>query len=81
MRNRPSVFVSETEFDRAMVQIMIGSKSVRTITFPSTVIRVQGGAFEDSPLLKSAILNEGLERLGECEEEDYDDEDGVFCST
>ena len=81
MQDKLSVFVSETEFDRVMSQIMTGSRSTRTIMFPSTVIRVQEGAFEDSPLLKSAILNEGLERLGECEEEGYDYEDGVFYNT
>lgn len=81
MQDRLSVFVSETEFDRVMSQIMTGSRSTQTITFPSTVIRVQVGAFADSPLLKSAILNEGLEKLGELEEKDYDYEDGVFCNT
>lgn len=34
-----------------------------TITFPSTVKRAQGEAFEKNDWLRSVVLNEGLERL------------------
>ena len=57
------VFVSETEFDRNMSQLARGAGNIRTITFPSTVREVEYNAFEDNRSLKSAVLNEGLEKL------------------
>lgn len=39
------LFVSETEFDRAMQLIVEGTQKGRTITFPSTVRETAGNAF------------------------------------
>ena len=59
------IFVSETEFDRSMSQLVKGAKGARTVTFPSTVREVEHGIFEGDQSLRSAVLNEGLEQLRE----------------
>lgn len=58
---------------------MKGAQKIRTITFPNTVKEAQGGAFQENKCLRSAILNEGLERLegGDGNDPHY----GVFTAT
>lgn len=68
------LLVSWTLLDRDMSQIVLGLPKIRTITFPSTVRIVQDGAFCRT-LLMSAVLNEGLEKLGECPGNSY----SIFC--
>lgn len=58
------LFVSGTEFNRDMSQIVQGAKRIRTITFPNTVRRVMDAAFMYRAL-RAVVLNEGLEALGE----------------
>ena len=83
--NRSSrLFVSRTEFDRSMSQIARAAKDIRTIISPNTVRNILDGAFE-ATRLRSVILNEGLEKFGELNDE-LDDEDkkfyiGVFSMT
>ena len=60
------LFVSETEFSRDMAQITKGAASVRTVIFPDTVRGTHSRAFQNTSLA-SAVLNEGLERLGRFE--------------
>ena len=60
--------------NRNISQIELGTSGTRTITFPSTVRNVEGDTFYFTPLI-SAVLNEGLEELGEGQD-DYTD--GVF---
>ena len=57
-----------------MVRIVRGEKSIKTITFPSTVREVSNAAF-NSTLLRSIVLNEGLEKLGGVQGNNYP---GVF---
>ena len=61
---KTATFVSEIRFGRSMSQLAGRPKGVRTITFPSTAKEVLDGAFKDSSL-RSVVLNEGLEKLGE----------------
>lgn len=72
------LFVSETEFSRNISQVVRGRDS-KTITFPNTVREVCGNAFQGSPL-SSAVLNEGLETLGEYKD-NWHDAQGIFCNT
>ena len=69
--------VSGTELDRNMSQIIQGTRNAKTATFPCTVREVLDGAFSNT-LLMSAILNEGVEVLGEYEILGCD---GVFSNT
>ena len=62
---RPQVIISETFFSRDVPQILWGAKDIKTIVFPNTVKYVSNCALT-SPALKSVVLNEGLETLGEC---------------
>lgn len=64
----PRLLVSETEFDRAMSQVVNGSSHARTIAFPNTVRGARDCAFLENKTLISAVLNEGLEMLGERKE-------------
>ena len=75
--NHVRLFVSGTEFNRDISQVIQGAKDVRTITFPGTVRDVPHSAFLDTTLL-SVILNEGLETLGKCQARVYR---GVFGNT
>ena len=52
------------ELNRNMTQITAGSRSTKTVTFPVTVRKVRDGAFGRGNLLRSVVMNEGLERLG-----------------
>ena len=58
------LFVSGTGLNRDMSQIVQGAKRIRTITFPNTVRRVMDAAFMYRAL-RAVVLNEGLEALGE----------------
>ena len=62
---RTQLFVSETEFSRDVLLIAQGANRVRTITFPNTIRDVAKNAFYESSFLRSAVMNEGLETLGE----------------
>ena len=57
------LFVAETEFDRNMSHIVVGSKDAKTLIFSSTIKETYGRAFSYSAL-QSVVLNEGLETLG-----------------
>ena len=57
------VSVSGSEFDRNVSLVTWGAKGAKTIIFSNTVGEVQDGAFANA-VLRSAILNEGLETLG-----------------
>ena len=70
------LLVSETEFDRNMRWVVSGSKCAKTLTFPKTIREVLRDAFSDIPV-RHVVLNEGLERLGECERH-WDDFYGIF---
>lgn len=48
-----------------MTEITAGSERVRTVRFPNTVRRASNHLFTNSKSLCSAVLNEGLEILGE----------------
>ena len=74
-------FIAETEFSRDMSSIEKGPKSARTIAFPSTVRAVRDGAFYENDLLRSAVLNEGLETLGGCCDIKEKSHRGVFYYT
>ena len=72
--------MAETEFDKNMSRIVRGVKSVRTVIFPRTVRKVLGNAFLDARLA-SVVLNEGLEMLGELNDDNESCCSGVFQST
>ena len=57
-----------------MSRIVRGAKSARTIIFPNSVRKVLGNAFLGARLA-SVVLNEGLEMLGE-----LNDDNGNYCS-
>ena len=57
------LFISETWFDRNMSYLVNGAENTRTIIFPNTVRKVRCDAFKGNRSLRSAVLNEGLERL------------------
>ena len=71
------LFVSQTEFDRDLSEIAEAAKDVRTATFPSTVREVLQGAFSGTSV-RSAVLNEGLERLGRFGDDSHNSRAGVF---
>ena len=52
-----------------MQTVLALSNDALTIVYPGTVRRVGEGVFELNQSLRSVVLNEGLERLGECEDE------------
>ena len=55
-----------------------GTEQAKTVTFPGTVRRVGECAFRRNTLLRSVILNEGLEALGECRDQEDSDRLGIF---
>ena len=57
------LFVAETEFDRNMSHIVVGSKDAKTLIFSSTIKEIYERAFSYSAL-QSVVLNEGLGTLG-----------------
>ena len=73
----PLLLVSGTEFDRELLRIERVAEGAATVIFPNTARGTLEGAFENSSL-RSAVLNEGLERLGGCEDEDDNSHDGIF---
>ena len=74
------LFVSETELDRMLSQIVRAGRCTRTVAFPSTTREALSGAFEGTAL-ESVILNEGLERLGRCSNSVLVPSEGVFSGT
>ena len=74
------LFVSRIEFNRKLSQIARAISSVTTVTFPNTVTLVLDGAFQNTSL-RSVVLNEGLEQLGECGINIIDRHRGVFSNT
>lgn len=75
--NRTHLFVSGAEFSRSMSQIVWGARNAKTVAFPNTVKEVQEYTFFYTTI-RSAVLNEGLETLGEYRNEYYH---GVFFAT
>ena len=75
------VAISGTRFDRSISLVVKQERKVRTITFPNTVKQVQGTAFVENKSLRAAVLNEGLETLGECKDGSYGFCGGVFSNT
>ena len=69
-------FVSGTELSRNMSLVVREHFGATTATFPNTARRVQNDAFRKTPL-RSVVLNEGLETLGECDDKAIYP-DGVF---
>ena len=57
------LFVSATEFDRNMSQLVEGAADIKTVVFPSTVRETLEDAFSNTSV-QSAVLNEGLETIG-----------------
>ena len=55
-----------------MAEISGAPDDIRTVTFPGMVRRVRQASFRDTGLLRSAVLNEGLEALGtdECQNDE-----------
>lgn len=62
---RTQLFVSEMELSRDALLVAQGANRVRTITFPKTIRDVTENAFYELSFLRSAVMNEGLEALGE----------------
>ena len=58
------LLVSRTEFNRTMSRIVKGAGNVKTVIFPSTVREAPDDVFWQTEI-RSAILNEGLETLGQ----------------
>lgn len=73
--------VSETHFNRDMSRITKETAKIRTLIFPSTVREVLDPVFAGNMHLKSVILNEGLERLGQFEDGEFYLCGGVFGQT
>ena len=67
-RRQVRPFVSGTELSRNMSLVMREHFGAATVTFPNTVKHVQNDAFRKRPL-RSVVLNEGLETLGECDDD------------
>ena len=59
------VFASGAELSRDMSQLARGASDARTFTLPKGVLRLRDRAFAESEQLRSVVLNEGLETLGE----------------
>ena len=55
--------ISGTYFNRCILLLASGAKGGRTIIFPNSVRNICAGAFYENTQLRSAILNEGLEKL------------------
>ena len=73
--------VSGTKFDRKMSLVVKGAKEVKTATFPDTAREVQDGVFWGNWQLLSVILNEGLEKIGACQDKYESSCYGVFGHT
>ena len=69
---------SDKIFNRDISSIEGVAENGKTATFPKTITRVRYDLFRHKHL-KSIIFNEGLERLGECREEDGNYHAGLFC--
>lgn len=67
--------MSDAKFDRNMSQLIQKRNSAKTITSPLTIRKFLGSACKGEPL-RSVVLNEGLETLGE-----YYDIHGIFRCT
>lgn len=72
------LFVSGTEFDPSMSRVVRETDGARTLALPNSAREVLDGAFGENRRLRSVILNEGLETLGGCEDEDGQYHSGVF---
>ena len=78
-RSELRITVSEMRYDRCMTELFGASKGIRTIIFPSTVRAVYPGSFSWLKSLRAALMNEGLETLGNGEDDKYNF--GVFKSS
>ena len=70
--------VSGVAMSRDMEEITESSGGTRTIIFPKTVRRVANTAFNGAISLRAAVVNEGLEVLGDDENADEEKVRGVF---
>ena len=61
----PRIIVSGVYFDRGMKTLFVGPDDIRTIIFPSMLKTILQSAFCDVKSLRKAVINEGLEMLGE----------------
>lgn len=61
---RERLFISGAQFSRDMKEVLGSLDVIRTIILPPMVRTVKQGAFYRSTVLRSAVLNEGLEVLG-----------------
>ena len=57
------LFVTETEFDRSISQLVKGAKNAKTIIFPNSIRENFGTAFSYTSV-QSVVLNEKLEAIG-----------------
>ena len=62
---RLRLFVSGTEFNRNMAEVVRGTDGTKTLTFPNTIKTVQKDAFQRISSLGSVLLNDGLEVIGD----------------
>lgn len=64
----PRLFISGTELNRSMSVIVKGAESTKEVTFPGTTREARDGSFSEqnkkTRVLRSIVLNEGLEVLG-----------------
>ena len=63
-----------------MTQIVKAAPDARTIAFPSTIRDISDDAFNHTSV-ESVVLNEGLEKLGGCKDEDKVFYCGLFRGT
>ena len=58
------VFVSQILLNRALTEIIKGANNMKELAVLKSVERLCEGAFMNMPYLKAAILNDGLQVLG-----------------
>lgn len=80
-QSRIQLFVSESEFDRSISLFAKAAEGIKLVTTPSTVKETRYDTFVENWELKSVVLNEGLERLGELEGNDQNKPEGMFGNT
>ena len=70
--------IAKTTFDRGMSRLVKAADDARTITLPNTVRDIQQDAFYQASQLRSLITNDGLETLGN---PDQQPDCGMFSNT
>lgn len=64
-----------------MSRVVRKTDGARTLALPNSAREVLDGAFGENRRLRSVILNEGLETLGRCADEDGRRHSGVFSNS